>query len=65
MSWMKVEVESEGQLPVKNIVNIDTIVLVGPKQPSGSYIRLTDGSSIHVTDSFEEIEQVVLQAQSK
>jgi len=65
MPWMDVQIEVEGQPSVENIVNTEHIVRVGPRHPSGSYIRLADGTAINVTDPFEEIKHVVLKAQSQ
>ena len=64
MPWMDVEIEAVGRESVKSVVNTDTITRFGPT-PNGTYIRFIDGSSIDVLDSFEEILQVVLKAQSK
>lgn len=53
MPWITVDqIVSEGT--VKNAVNVDAIVRFGPRG-TGSYIRLIDGNSIEVADSFEEM----------
>ncbi len=64
MSWMDVEIEVVGREPVKNVINTEAIIRFGPRL-NGTYVRLVDGSSIDVLDSFEEILQAVLKAQSK
>jgi hypothetical protein len=62
--WMAVKQYFATQAPVDNIVNIDAIVRVGPRD-SGSYIRFLDGTAIDVVDSFQEIAEVLLKAQGK
>lgn len=65
MPWMDIEVEVAGHEPIKNVVNIDTIVRFGPRATGGSYIRFVDGMAIDVSDSFDEIIQAVLKARAK
>jgi len=63
--WMAVkQLVVEYGKQVDNLVNIDTIVRVAPKG-QGSFIKLLDGTSIDVVDSFQEIAAVLLQAQGK
>lgn len=64
MAWMDVMVEVVGHAPIKNVVNTDAIVRFGARA-NGSYIRFVDGMAIDVLDSFDDILQVVLKAQSK
>jgi hypothetical protein len=64
--WMAVKQRIIGsqQPPVDNILNIDTIVRIGPNS-LGCYIKFLDGSEISVADGFQEIAAVLLQAQGK
>jgi hypothetical protein len=62
--WIAVkQITLEGK-QIDNIANIDTIVRVGPRG-SGSYIKFLDGNSIDVTDSFQEIAEILLKAEGK
>lgn len=63
MPWMEVEVHEKAG-GGKIAVNLDHLVKFG-KWIHGSYLVLTSGDSINVIDSYEEIVQVVLKAQSK
>ena len=77
MPWMKVSViDDESEVtrqhttdkPVENAINTDTIVRFGPwiiKGVKAVNIKFVDGSSIYVSDSMEEIIQVVLKADEK
>lgn len=63
---MDVEIVTENGNRVKNAVNTDSIIRFGPNvDGNGSYIKLSDGTSIHVADEFSEILETVLKADSK
>jgi len=64
MPWMDVLIEVEGHPPVKNAVNVESIVRFGPRD-SGAYIKLADGSTIQVLDSYDAILHAVLTADAK
>lgn len=61
MPWMKVMIDVDGNPPVENVINTDTIIRFGPRG-TGSYIKFMDGTSIQVLDPMSEIIEVVLRA---
>lgn len=65
MPWMKVSVVVDGGSPIANVINTDSIARFGPTADGGSYIKFTDGTSIHVSDPMSEITEVVLKADEK
>lgn len=53
MLWIAVKVDvSTG--PVDNTINVETITRFGPRL-NGSYVKLVDGSSVELVDSYEEL----------
>ena len=53
MYWLAVKIDVEGK-PIDNIVNVDTIVRFGPR-PSGSYMKLLDGSTVELLDAYSQL----------
>lgn len=64
MPLLKVTLSIPGSQSVPNAINTAMIVRIGRKE-SGAYIRLVDGNSVDVTDSFESVCQEFLRAEAK
>lgn len=64
MPWMKLTMVIDGEEPVETVVNTDTISRF-TAYDGGAQIKFSDGSSIIVADSVDEIIQVVLTADEK
>ena len=60
MAWINVNIWVDNQ-DVPNVINIDTIVRIGPAV-HGTHIHFIDGTAINVTDDFHEIGQLIAQA---
>ncbi len=54
MFWIAVKVDVAGVGPVDNTINVETITRFGPR-PKGSYVKLVDGSTVELVDSYEEL----------
>ena len=65
MPWMKTVMIVEGGETVETVVNTDTISRFGAVDAGVSYLKFSDGSSIHVRETMQEIIDVVLQADAK
>jgi hypothetical protein len=69
MPWMDVKIvvaEINGIVAhtVDSVVNIENISRIG-RLSTGCYIMTVDGESLEVTDSYEEVVRVCLQADAK
>ena len=65
MPWMKTAMVVEGGEAVETVVNTDTISRFGVVSADVTYLKFSDGSSIHVKETMQEIINVVLQADAK
>lgn len=65
MPWMKTVMIVEGGDAVDTVVNTDTISRFGAVNADVTYLKFSDGTSIHVRETMQEIIDVVLQADAK
>jgi hypothetical protein len=60
MYWLAVKIDVEGR-PVNNIINVDTVVRFGPR-PDGSYMKLLDGSTVDLLDTYPQLIEALIKA---
>ena len=60
MYWLAVKVDVESK-PIDNIINVDTIVRFGPR-PRGSYMKLLDGSTVELLDTYSQLIEALIKA---
>jgi hypothetical protein len=64
MYWLLVKLEAFDGNHVDNLINVDTIVRIGPRANGSSYMRFVDGSSVDLVDNFLQLKSELTKAKS-
>lgn len=61
MAWLQVKV-IVGAETIDNIINVDSIVRIGPNYPGSCYIHTIDGQSVSIAEDFNQLVKSIFKA---